>query len=178
MDAHSFDSCWQPIKANGNTRVSGRPLPAGAVGNSREVVLTDGFKYDKTVADYDTNGIDPESLVFDAANKVFWTSDEYGPFIAKIDASTGVILKKYEPGTQLPAVLAKRRANRGMEGLAMFGGLCTAFCKVPLTRWTALASRWRWWITPTRTKTASAGERPMRLWLIKLPRELRSYPVN
>ncbi len=121
-----------PIKANGSTRVSGRPLPAGAVGNSREVVLTDGFKYDKTVADYDANGIDPESLVFDAANKVFWTSDEYGPFIAKIDASTGVILKKYEPGTQLPAVLAKRRANRGMEGLAIFGGTLHGFLQSPI----------------------------------------------
>jgi hypothetical protein len=78
--------------------------------------------FDAAKANFDANGLDPESLIYDASNKVFWTSDEYGPFVVKIDATTGVILKKYKPGTgasDLPDVLKNRRANRGMEGLAM-----------------------------------------------------------
>jgi hypothetical protein len=50
---------------------------------------------------------------------VLWVSDEYGPFIVKIDPATGIILNKYAPGTGLPDIFLKRRANRGMEGLAL-----------------------------------------------------------
>lgn len=111
-----------PLKTDATTKISGRPLPAGATGNSGEVPLNDLMKYDAATVAFDTKGLDPESLIYDAAKKVFWTSDEYGPFIAKINAETGVILKKYQPGTgpaDLPDVLRHRRANRGMEGLTL-----------------------------------------------------------
>lgn len=111
-----------PLKIDASTKINGRPLPAGATGSTGEVPLTDEMKFDASKANFDVNGLDPESLIYDAANKVFWTSDEYGPFIVKIDAITGIILKKYQPGTaigDLPEVLKYRRANRGMEGLAM-----------------------------------------------------------
>jgi hypothetical protein len=36
-------------------------------------------------------------VVLDTARGVFWVSDEYGPFILKIDMNTGIILKKYQP---------------------------------------------------------------------------------
>ena len=68
------------------------------------------------------NGLDPETLVLDKARKVLWSSDEYGPFIVRINIDSGVIEKKYAPGagaTDLPAVLALRRPNRGMEGLTL-----------------------------------------------------------
>ena len=111
-----------PIKSDFSTKINGRPLPAGTTGSSGEVPLTDALIFDTSKANFDANGLDPESLIYDASNKVFWTSDEYGPFVVKIDASTGVILKKYQPGTgarDLPDVLKNRRANRGMEGLTM-----------------------------------------------------------
>ncbi|PXW98180.1 phytase-like protein with esterase activity [Sphaerotilus hippei] len=111
-----------PLKSDATTKISGRPLPVGAVGNSGETALNDELKHVASQVGFDAHGLDSESLVHDAARGAFWTSDEYGPFIVRIDAATGVIQKRYAPGTgatDLPAVLAHRRANRGMEGLTM-----------------------------------------------------------
>lgn len=125
-----------PIKSDAANRISGRPLPAGTTGSSGEIPLTDELKFDVAKANFDSHGLDPESLVYDAANKVFWTSDEYGPFIVKIDAATGVILAKFQPGSaagDLPEVLKYRRANRGMEGLAMSSsGVLHGFLQSPI----------------------------------------------
>lgn len=115
-------SSLNPLKNPNGSKVTGRPLPFGAVGSSAEVPLSDTMKYDATKGAFDANGLDTETLVYDAANNAFWTSDEYGPFIVKIDATTFQILKRYAPGTaagSLPDVLKNRRANRGMEGLAL-----------------------------------------------------------
>lgn len=123
------------IKTTGGTPISGRPVPAGSVGNSGEIPLTDAFTYDAAVAGYDANGLDPESLIYDRTNGVFWTSDEYGPFIVRIDANSGNIQQKYQPGSaagDLPAVLAHRRANRGMEGLTMSGAILHGFLQSPI----------------------------------------------
>jgi hypothetical protein len=65
------------------------------------------------------NGLDTEAIAFDKKRNALWVSDEYGPFIVKIDATNGVIQSRYAPGSGLPAVFAKRRANRGMEGMAL-----------------------------------------------------------
>lgn len=66
----------------------------------------------------DSNGYDPEGLVA-AADGTFWVSDEYGPFITHFDA-TGRQLGRLSPfDGSLPAELARRKANRGMEGLAI-----------------------------------------------------------
>jgi hypothetical protein len=108
-----------PLKVDANTKINGRPRD---IGNPVEIPLADSMTYDAAKAAFNANGLDTESLVYDAKNKVFWTSDEYGPFIVKINAETGVILKKYQPGTgsaDLPDILKHRRANRGMEGLTM-----------------------------------------------------------
>lgn len=110
-----------PLKADAATRLTGRPLPLGTVGSSAEIPLDDRLRFDGAKAGFDARGLDSESLVYDASGKAFWSSDEYGPFIVKLDAVTGVELKRYEPGSgagKLPAVLKERRANRGMEGLA------------------------------------------------------------
>lgn len=123
------------LKNAAGTPISGRPLPAGNVGNSGEIPLTDTFTFDAARAGHDADGLDPESLIHDSANGVFWTSDEYGPFIARIEASSGKIVQKYQPGTapgDLPAVLAHRRANRGMEGLTLIGGILHGFLQSPL----------------------------------------------
>ena len=53
----------------------------------------------------------------------FWISDEYGPHIVHYDED-GKQIERISPfgmdtgKRHLPAVLARRRANRGMEGLA------------------------------------------------------------
>ncbi len=121
-DGATLKSTW-PIKFASSSDASGLPIAAGKVGSSGEVPLNDAARYVTAgKAIFSDNGIDPESIVLDTARNALWVSDEYGPFILKIDISTGIILKKYQPGagaTDLPAILAKRRANRGMEGLSL-----------------------------------------------------------
>lgn len=110
-----------PLKTNATTRITGLPPQAG-VGSTGETPLNDAYRFDAATANYDANGLDPESIVVDAARDVLWASDEYGPFILRINRTTGVIERKYGPGAgaaDLPAVLAKRRVNRGMEGLTL-----------------------------------------------------------
>jgi len=69
------------------------------------------------------DGIDSEGMVL-AADGSFWISDEYGPHIVHVDA-TGRTIERINPfgtgtgGRKIPAVFATRRANRGMEGLAI-----------------------------------------------------------
>jgi len=109
-----------PIKASATANSSGLPIPAGTLGNSAEVPLLDAMKYDpNSKAVYNANGLDTEAIAVDKKRNALWVSDEYGPFIVKIDAATGVIQSRYAPGNGLPAIFAKRRANRGMEGMAL-----------------------------------------------------------
>lgn len=109
-----------PLMATVSTKVSGLPLASGTTGATGEIALTDAMTaFNPATAGFDANGLDTESLVIDKARNALWTSDEYGPFIVKLDPVTYEVKAKYGPGTGLPAVLAKRRANRGMEGLAL-----------------------------------------------------------
>lgn len=130
------------IKASVNVRATGLPVPPGAVGNSAELPVTDVMKYDATKATFDTNGIDSEAIVVDKKRNVLWVSDEYGPFIVKIDPATGIILNKYAPGSGLPDIFLKRRANRGMEGMALDTSTdkLHGFLQSPLTDGNALYS--------------------------------------
>lgn len=127
-----------PIKFSGTVNASGLSIAAGKVGSSGEAPLTDAAKYEPTTkTTFSDYGVDTEAIAMDAARGVLWVSDEYGPFILKIDPATGIILKKYQPGTgaaDLPAVLTKRRANRGMEGLSLelASGKLHGFVQSPL----------------------------------------------
>lgn len=106
------------FKTPSGTPISGRPNPAG-FGSTGEIA------YDLTgaVLTTDEYGLDSEGLVA-MKDGTFWVSDEYGPHIVHY-SSTGVQLERISPvgintGTRkLPAVFAKRWANRGMEGLAI-----------------------------------------------------------
>jgi hypothetical protein len=132
-----------PIKASATVSASGLPIPAGALGNSAEIPVMDAMKFDdKTKTVFDANGLDTEAVVYDKARNALWVADEYGPFIVRIDAATGVIQARYAPGSGLPAILAKRRANRGMEGMALDGGTgkLHGFLQSPLTDGTAAYS--------------------------------------
>ena len=109
-----------PIKVSAAVNASGLPVPAGSIGNSAEIPVMDVMKYDASAkARFNAGGLDSEAVVLDKKRNVLWVSDEYGPFIVKIDPLTGIILSKYAPGTGLPDIFAKRRANRGMEGLTL-----------------------------------------------------------
>lgn len=109
-----------PIKVSATVNASGLPVVPGAVGNSAELPVMDAMKYDATSkATFNAGGLDTEAIVVDKKRNVLWISDEYGPFIIKLDPATGVILNKYAPGSGLPDIFLKRRANRGMEGLTL-----------------------------------------------------------
>jgi hypothetical protein len=112
-----------PIKASPTANATGLPIPEGSLGNSAEVPVMDAMKYDAAgKAVFNANGLDSEAIAFDKKRNVLWISDEYGPFIVKVDAATGIIQNKYAAGSGLPTIFAKRRANRGMEGLALDSG--------------------------------------------------------
>ena len=143
-----------PIRITTTIQGNGRPAGLNQLGSSGEAPLNDALRYDATSkTTFSTDGLDPEAVVVDTARNALWVSDEYGPFIVKIDPATGVVLKKYGPAIAsgsavtaaanitpvLPAVLAKRRANRGMEGLALdvAGGKLHGFLQSPITDLTA-----------------------------------------
>jgi phytase-like protein/Big-like domain-containing protein len=67
---------------------------------------------------HDPDGYDSEGLVA-LPDGTFWVSDEYGPFITHF-GPTGRALQRLSPfDGSLPAELAKRVPNRGLEGLTI-----------------------------------------------------------
>ncbi|HPE58401.1 MAG TPA: choice-of-anchor I family protein, partial [Bacteroidales bacterium] len=106
------------LKRNDGTLLSGLPNPVG-MGSTGET----GVDLDGNILGTDPEGIDSEGLVV-MQDGSFWVSDEYGPHIVHFDAG-GNTIERINPfgtgtgGRMLPAVFAKRWANRGMEGLAI-----------------------------------------------------------
>lgn len=106
------------LKNAASLPLTGLPNPTGQ-GSTGETALDLSGQALTPNAD----GIDSEGLVL-AADGTFWVSDEYGPHIVHFDA-TGKTLERINPfgtGTgsrTLPLVLARRRPNRGMEGLTI-----------------------------------------------------------
>lgn len=106
------------IKDPSGKPISGRPNPAGK-GATGEIP----YDLNDQVLDYDEFGLDTEGLVA-MKDGTFWVSDEYGPHMAHLRAD-GTQIERISPvnvntGTRkLPAVLERRWANRGMEGLTI-----------------------------------------------------------
>lgn len=106
------------LKDNKGNKITGLPNPKG-MGSTGEVPYDNSGK----VINTDPYGLDSEGLVA-LKDGTFWVSDEYGPHIVHYSAD-GVELERINPfgtgtgGRKLPAVFANRRANRGMEGLAI-----------------------------------------------------------
>jgi|GEM_PF-182668 len=98
--------------------ISGLPNPEGMGATGETAVDLDG-NYLGT----DPYGLDSEGIAV-AQDGTFWVSDEYGPHIVHFDLD-GTTIERINPfgsgegGRKLPAVFAKRWANRGMEGLAL-----------------------------------------------------------
>jgi hypothetical protein len=106
------------LKNAAGTKLNGLPNPVGA-GATGEVP----YDLNGNLIAPSADGIDSEGLVL-ASDGSFWISDEYGPHIVHVDA-TGRTLERINPfgtgtgGRTIPLVFAKRRANRGMEGLTV-----------------------------------------------------------
>ena len=98
-------------QANG-TPLNGFPHP-NAAANRTEVPA----QMDCTPLPQDPLGIDSEGLAF-AKDGTFWVSDEYGPDVVHFSAD-GKTIERLVPGAGLPKALARRRSNRGMEGLTI-----------------------------------------------------------
>ncbi|HYF04135.1 MAG TPA: choice-of-anchor I family protein [Patescibacteria group bacterium] len=131
-------------RADGTTPISGLPnLQAGA----NNTAYTDEIPVDLfgNRLQNDPMGADLEGIAIDAAGN-FWLCDEYRPAIYKFNSS-GTLLKRFVPagtaasvgqplGTfgdeKLPAVYARRRANRGFEAIAMQGNKVYAFIQSPI----------------------------------------------
>lgn len=106
------------LKNSSGVKLNGLPNPAG-MGASGETA----YDLNGQVIAPSADGIDSEGMVL-ASDGSFWISDEYGPHIVHFDAAGRTIerINPYGTGTggrKIPAVFAMRRANRGMEGLAI-----------------------------------------------------------
>src|SRR5262249_13729239 len=108
------------LKDAAGNPLNGLPNKVG-FGSTGEVAIDAGGNFIDT--SNNTSGIDSEGLAA-LADGTFWVSDEYGPLLTHF-AADGRMLEQVTPfavnaqGHQLPAVLAKRRVNRGMEGLTV-----------------------------------------------------------
>ncbi len=72
----------------------------------------------EVIANNNRRGIDPEGLAL-ASDGTFWVSEEYGPYILHFDVK-GTLIEEFSPfNGVLPQHYAKRRPNRGMEGLTI-----------------------------------------------------------
>lgn len=106
---------------------SGKPVTGMPNTKGRDETPYD-YAAEKTFG-FNPNGVDTEGLVRTSAGD-FWVAEEYGPSLLKIDR-TGKVVRRYVPkGVRLdgadydvvealPEIFAKRKINRGFEGLAM-----------------------------------------------------------
>lgn len=64
-----------------------------------------------------SRGLDTEGLAL-SSDGTLWVSDEYAPFVMQFDRN-GLLIREMSPSAGLPTYYAKRRPNRGMEGLTI-----------------------------------------------------------
>lgn len=122
------------LKRPDGTEISGLPNSSSLGGTGETPYDADGNvivedmsqPYDETTnpIKLDDYGLDGEGLVA-LSDGTFWVSDEYGPHMVHFDAEGKEIgrINAFSDDSRntftLPAEFANRRANRGMEGLAV-----------------------------------------------------------
>jgi hypothetical protein len=110
----------KPLKNPAGGHISGLPttLPATDV----------PFDFNLDQLPFDQDSIDAEGITIDPWGN-FWVSEEYKPSVAMVAPNGKVALRLVPAGTLtgietiptldvLPGILAKRRSNRGLEGIA------------------------------------------------------------
>jgi phytase-like protein len=127
-----------PILTRAGKPVTGLPNTEG-----RDETPYD-YSAQKTLS-FNANGLDTEGLVRTAPGD-FWVAEEYGPSLLKIDRN-GKVVKRYVPrGVRLegadyevvqalPEIFAKRKINRGFEGIAMSGDEKTIYLALQSPLW-------------------------------------------
>lgn len=106
------------LKNESGAKLNGLPNPPG-FGYTGELALD----VNNNTLPNSIDGLDSEGLAL-AKDGTFWVSDEYGPHIVHFDAN-GKTIERINPfgngtgGRRIPLVFAKRRPNRGMEGLTI-----------------------------------------------------------
>ena len=149
------------LKRADGTPLTGLPHP-NAQANRTEIPFTLGC----TPLTQDPLGIDSEGLAYEK-DGTFWVSDEYGPDVVHFTAD-GRTITKLNPGSGLPLALARRRSNRGMEGLTIMpdGKTLVGLMQSPLDNPTAGGS------------SAGRSSRMARLVVLDTRSgETRQYPV-
>jgi hypothetical protein len=119
-----------PLQDAAGHPLSGLPNPPGLGGTGERPLGPDGRPLG-----WDSAGLDPEGLAL-LEDGTFWIADEYGPHLVHVDR-TGRTLERLNPfgaERRLPRVLARRRPNRGLEGLAALPGdsMLAAILQSPL----------------------------------------------
>jgi len=106
------------LKNSQGVELNGLPNPAnaGATGET-------AYDLNGNVLPPSEDGVDSEGFAL-APDGSFWISDEYGPHIIHFDRNGKTIerINAFGTGTgsrKLPLVFARRRPNRGMEGLTI-----------------------------------------------------------
>jgi len=84
------------------------------------------------ILSYDPYGMDLEGVALTDEGK-YWMVEEYGPSINRFSAE-GKLELSLKPGSGLPKVLERRRANRGFEGVVMVGSRLYAVLQSPLEK--------------------------------------------
>jgi hypothetical protein len=106
------------LKDNKGVELTGIPNPAnqGATGET-------AYDLNGNILPANPDGLDSEGFAL-GDDGTFWVSDEYGPHIVHFDYS-GRTIERINPfgtgtgGRKIPLVFARRRPNRGMEGLTI-----------------------------------------------------------
>lgn len=122
------------LKRPNGTAITGLPNSSGLGGTGETPYTAEGetivenmekpFNIENNTIKLDDFGLDGEGLAA-LSDGTFWVSDEYGPHLVHFDQN-GVEIGRINPFTHdkrtqlnLPQEFAKRRPNRGMEGLAI-----------------------------------------------------------
>ena len=122
-----------PLTGTNGVPVTGLPNDPSLTSPASPLALRDEVPYNCDISAAiagNPDGHDIEDLVRDSHGN-FWTVDEYGPSISKID-STGRVIKRFVPAGRefvsgnsfevvgnLPQILSRRPRNRGFEGVAI-----------------------------------------------------------
>jgi hypothetical protein len=122
----SFDPAIGKFKLDGTQAVLEKKIPLrGPQGQAFNGLVNSQASTGETIVDLNGNklptspyGYDSEGLVA-LPDGTFWVSDEYGPFITHFDASGKQIGRLSPFDGSLPAELAMRVPNKGMEGLTI-----------------------------------------------------------